>query len=75
MSKKLKLWTFRIGRLFFGFSIPSKTSSMWITRTKNNQRRIDHFISLHRSYNRPTRQYIYSIILYKWNFKLIVSEK
>ena len=75
MNNKLKLWTIRIGRFFFGFSIPNRHNSMWITRTKKNQRRIDHFISLHRSYNRPTKQYIYSLILYKWNFKLLIGDK
>lgn len=75
MKKNIKLWTFRIGRFFFGFSMPSKHKSMWITRTKNNRNRMDHFLSIHRTYNRRSRQYIYCIILYKWNFKLLIGEK
>lgn len=66
---KIDMKTFRLGKLFIGFSLPSKPKSMWITRSTKNRSRMDHILSFHRTFHRKTRIYTYSIILYKLNIK------
>ena len=73
MAKKfIDMKTFSLGKFFIGFSFPSKKKSMWITRTNKHKSRMDHFFSIHRTYNREKKLYIYGLILYKLNIKLLV---
>lgn len=71
---KVNLRTFTIGRFFIGLAWASR-NSMWITRTNKNRSRMDHIFSIHRSWNRNERKYIYGIIAYKLNIKLIIRSK
>lgn len=66
---KINIKTFKFGKLFVGISFPTKSKSMWITRSNKNRNRMDHLLSLHRTFNRDKKIYTYTIILYKLNIK------
>lgn len=73
-TKTMKMWTIKIGKFFLGFSVPKKPNTMWITRTRNNRRRLDHIFGIQRTYHRDYKQYVYSLIMFRWNFKVIINE-
>lgn len=75
MTKKfIDMKTFNIWKFFIGLSFPSKPKSMWITRTNNGKCRMDHFFSIHRTFNRSKKIYIYGLIIYKLNIKLLIRK-
>ena len=68
-TKNQKMIFFRVCGVSIGFSVPNKKRSMWITSRKRF--RMDHFVSIHRAYNRDYRRYLWTIILFKLNITVM----